>query len=211
MNPLILAHRGYWKEPVEKNTLKAFQRAFASGWGVETDVRDGHDGLVVSHDPATPDALRADVFFEEYRRIGKDLPLALNIKADGIQKMLKGMLEEYRVENYFVFDMSVPDALLYHRQGLRLFTRQSEIEPEPCLYDEAEGVWLDCFYRDWITEALMQRHLEQGKVLCLVSPELHGRPYEDYWGKLAKIEISSGSRIMLCTDHPEKAEGFFPS
>ena len=38
-NIKILAHRGFWKEETEKNTKIAFERAFNSGFGIETDPR----------------------------------------------------------------------------------------------------------------------------------------------------------------------------
>ena len=58
----IIAHRGLWqdtKNPNDKsaqNTLKAFERAFEGGFGVETDLRDFAGQIVISHDIATPKA-----------------------------------------------------------------------------------------------------------------------------------------------------------
>ena len=49
----LLAHRGFWRTPAEKNAEAAFRRAFDAGYGIETDVRDRLGELVVSHDPAT--------------------------------------------------------------------------------------------------------------------------------------------------------------
>lgn len=36
----ILAHRGAWNAPEEKNTLKSFSCALQNNWGIESDVRD---------------------------------------------------------------------------------------------------------------------------------------------------------------------------
>ena len=209
MQPIILAHRGYWNVPEEKNTPGAFDRAFSEGFGVETDFRDCCGELVVSHDPPGRDAMPAKAFFELYRARGGDLPLAVNVKADGLQKLLKNMLEEYQVKNYFLFDMSAPDALISSRRGLRFFSRHSEIEPSPYLYDTAAGVWMDCFEREWMTAADVTRHRAAGKDVCLVSPELHGRPHEAFWRKLAEMKLPAGPAVMLCTDHPGKARVFF--
>ena len=63
---LIISHRGYWGQNVNKNTKDAFKRSFNLGFGTETDIRD-HDGtLVISHDPADSDSLLANLFFEGY-------------------------------------------------------------------------------------------------------------------------------------------------
>ena len=47
----ILAHRGFWADEEEKNTLSAFGKAFDSGFGIETDIRDRNGELVISHNP----------------------------------------------------------------------------------------------------------------------------------------------------------------
>ena len=47
-NIKILAHRGFWKEETEKNTKIAFERAFNSGFGIETDLRDIKGEIVIS-------------------------------------------------------------------------------------------------------------------------------------------------------------------
>ena len=44
----IISHRGFWKEKKEQNTLESFKKAFQSGFGVETDIRDSQNELVVS-------------------------------------------------------------------------------------------------------------------------------------------------------------------
>src|SRR5438309_53835 len=48
---LVLAHRGWWSDPQDRNTRAAFAKAFAAGYGIETDVRDSAGRLVISHDP----------------------------------------------------------------------------------------------------------------------------------------------------------------
>src|ERR1700675_3509283 len=54
-------------------------------------------------------------------RPGGDFPLALNVKSDGLQALLLTLLQEYRVEDYILFDVSVPDLVVSSRQGLRAF------------------------------------------------------------------------------------------
>lgn len=206
---LILSHRGYWKSAGEKNQFVAFERSFALGFGTETDIRDYQGNLVISHDIPDGECLSAATFFQAYCRVQSNLPLALNIKADGLQQKLFELLEIYKVENYFVFDMSVPDALLYLKHGLNTFTRQSEYESIPSFYHEASGVWIDCIKDDWVDEEVLTRHLKQGKKVCLVSPELHNRDYRPFWQKLTKMKIINDERLMLCTDHPQQAKEVF--
>ncbi len=204
---LIISHRGYWGQNVNKNTKDAFKRSFNLGFGTETDIRD-HDGtLVISHDPADSDSLLANLFFEIHAAIDPALPLALNVKADGLQRWVKNEFERFRLSNAFVFDMSVPDARGYLSEGIPCFTRHSELEPVPAFYDQAVGVWLDGFDSDWFmeTEDVIGRHLAAGKRVCIVSPELHRRPHAECWSRLAEMSYLKDPRLMLCTDFPEEA------
>jgi hypothetical protein len=205
----ILCHRGYWKTIPEKNTAVAFERSFSLGLGTETDIRDYQGKLVVSHDIADEKSISARMLFEIYNSSDNSLPLALNIKADGLQEKLKELLAEYRIENYFVFDMSIPDMIGYRRSQLTFFSRLSEYEPQAAFYDEAAGVWLDCFLGDWIEEKDIGPHLEIGKQVCLVSPDLHKRDHRPQWAKLSRMNLVSSDHLMLCTDYPEEARKFF--
>jgi hypothetical protein len=206
---IIISHRGYWKSAQEKNMPVAFERSFSQAFGTETDLRDRAGELVISHDPARQDALPAKEFFSAYRQHVQDLPLALNIKSDGLQKLLAAALLEHQIKNYFVFDMSVPDMIVYIKMGFRVFTRQSDFEPNPVLYEQSQGVWVDGFNTDWIDEATLEKYLKHGKQVCLVSPELHGRPFEAFWEKLARMPVTTSPDLMLCTDHPEQARKIF--
>jgi len=208
MKPEIICHRGCWRKPAEKNTFEALAQSFRRGWGVETDVRDCDGRLVVSHDPPSRSALDARHLLEEYRRSSAGASLAINIKADGLQSLLRRVLNEFDIERYFVFDMSIPETVVYLREGFHVFVRQSEWEPVPLLYEEARGVWMDCFVRDWIVEDDIVPHVSAGKQVCLVSPEIHGRPAEVVWERLAEMSLDDG-RVMLCTDRPEEAREYF--
>lgn len=59
----IIAHRGMWFQQDEKNTFPAFERALQNGFGIETDFRDCNGELVISHDPASQNAIKAKDFF----------------------------------------------------------------------------------------------------------------------------------------------------
>lgn len=205
----FLAHRGLWYQPDERNQPEALRIALAQGFGLETDVRDAVGQLVIAHDPPIASAQPMADFLALYGSIGSTAPLALNIKADGLRIRLKSLLEEHQVKNYFCFDMSVPETLAYCGEGLRYFTRESEYEPHPPLYDDAAGVWMDMFHNDWITREHIVRHLDAGKQVAIVSPELHRRAHERFWERLRQDGLARYPGVMLCTDFPESARGFF--
>jgi hypothetical protein len=134
---------------------------------------------------------------------GSGLPLAVNVKADGLAPLLANAFEDWDAP-WFAFDMSGPETVRYARAGLPFYTRHSDIEPEPILYPEARGVWLDSFTDDqWIRPDVVRRHLDAGKAVCVVSSELHGRDPRRLWEGLA--ELKAAAAVTLCTDRPEEA------
>lgn len=206
----IISHRGFWTETLPKNSLEAFDHSFRHQLGTETDFRDGMGRLVISHDPAGDDAIDADKVFGMLASYDRHLPLAINIKADGLQSWLKESLSRYGIDRYFLFDMSIPDAVVSLRQGLRIYTRQSDVEPYPNLYDQAVGVWMDSFYDDqWLTPDAIRRHLDVGKEVCLVSPELHHRAHQPFWERLRESDVCKHPLLTLCSDVPLEAKAFF--
>ena len=199
----ILAHRGWWHHPAEKNTETAFRRAFENGFGVETDTRDQNGVLKIAHDmPVGDGVMDFDTFLDLYKAYARAGTIALNIKADGLQAALRAALDKAGVTDLFCFDMAVPDALGYLRQGFSTYTRHSEIEPVPPFYDRADGVWLDAFFGDWITPEVVEKHLAAGKKVALVSPELHGRDHSATWDLWRDLR---GENLAICTDLPHKA------
>lgn len=204
----ILAHRGWWTDPAEKNSEAAFRRAFAAGFGIETDVRDQNGELKISHDMPVGDNLmtlaRLLEIWAEYSSAGL---IALNIKADGLQA---GVISAFAAQPapVFCFDMAVPDALGYLRQSFPTYTRHSEVEPVPAFYDQAEGVWVDAFFGDWITADVVEQHRAAGKKVALVSPELHRRDPAPAWAAWRDL---SGADISICTDFPDRAQAFWGS
>ena len=206
----VLSHRGYWKEEKEKNKPIAFERSFSLGFGTETDIRDYKGELVISHDIANQNCIGVKEFFEIYNKYDNTLPLALNIKADGLQVKLKELLREYNITNYFVFDMSVPDGLVYLKHNIKTYTRESEYEKIPSFYNEACGIWLDEFQGHWIDKVTIGKHIKNNKQICIVSPDLHKREYEKEWQEYKNIGKELGvDDLMICTDYPEDAKEFF--
>jgi hypothetical protein len=215
----IIAHRGWWNAPEEKNTEQAFIKALQAGFGIETDIRDLDGQLVISHDMPTLVSSPMPVarFFELYNQhtATHAVPpmLALNIKSDGLTALLKQLLDQYNIKQYFVFDMSIPDTLHYIRTGLKTFTRWSDIEPKPLLLEDCQGIWIDAFQTDWVSFPLnptgISKEALAQKQLCLVSPELHKRStYKatwQQWQQQLEAPTLQAETILLCTDFPMAA------
>lgn len=201
----IISHRGFWKSADEKNSLVAFKRSFSLGYGTETDVRDFHCNLVISHDmPCNINICFDDVLsMASDASLDRPLTLALNVKADGLAELIAKRISAYPNLDCFVFDMSVPDMRAYLAAGVPVFTRMSEVEQLPAWLDQASGVWLDAFESEWYDISDIRRILLLNKRVCVVSPELHGRPHETLWSNL--LPLVDEPNLLLCTDLPEEA------
>ena len=205
----LIAHRGFWRTPDEKNTEAAFRRALDAGFGIETDFRDLDGALVVSHDPPRQGALPASAFFDLVRAYSSGV-IAINVKADGLQALLAQATAGLPRDRGFVFDMSVPDTLRHFDQELPVFVRVSEFEsPGAPLLARASGVWLDAFSGDWYSRQTIADYRKLGLAVCLVSPELHRRPHEDLWQRLKEWGLAADEGFHLCTDFPDRAKAYF--
>jgi hypothetical protein len=205
----IISHRGYWKEPSEKNTIQAFNRSFSLDFGTETDIRDLGGKLVISHDmPLGHEVGFAEMLdlAETHATREKPLTLALNVKADGLAQAIYQELQGRSKLDCFVFDMAVPDMRAY-LDRIPVFTRLSEAEPVGACLERCAGIWLDAFDGLWYDNSKLKKLLDTGKRVCVVSNELHGRDYQPHWELLSAA--AEYENLILCTDFPELAEVFF--
>ncbi|WP_295157679.1 hypothetical protein [uncultured Brachyspira sp.] len=204
---IILSHRGLWQSAKEKNTKKAFIESFNLGIGTETDLRDSLGQIVISHDMPKG----GEITFEDVLQImdGRNLLLALNIKADGISDEIKKLLNKYNHTNYFTFDMSIPDLVYQIKQEMKIFTGLSDILTKPVLIDKCDGIWLDCFYSDWYNASLIDEYINNNKKVCIVSSDLHQRCTKNQWDIIKKSKNINSDKLILCTDKPKDAINFF--
>lgn len=206
----IISHRGYWKTIEEKNTKIAFERSFELGFGTETDIRDYEGKLVISHDIADSTCMKLEDFLELYIKYrNPNLTLALNIKSDGLQTKLFEKLNAFDIENYFVFDMSIPDTVGYLNNKIPFFSRQSEYEKNPVFYENCSGIWIDSFVENWFNKEIVIDHLKNHKKVAIVSSELHKRDYKELWTFILSNEIHTIENSILCTDIAGEAKKYF--
>lgn len=198
---MLILHRA--NDPNSTNVKECFTGTV----GFEIDIRDSDGELVIAHDLIKKNSnhLKLQDFFEIYKKYKCNNIIALNIKACGLSKALKNLLIKFDVTNYFTFDMAVPDIIGYIQEDLNFFTRQSEYENNPSFYDQANGVWLDEFKGHWINEEIIMEHINNGKKVVIVSPELHGRKYLQEWQNYKQIIKNNNlddNDLMICTDYP---------
>lgn len=204
----IIAHRGWWLNSSEKNSHKAFINALSNGFGIETDIRDLAGKLVIAHDCPSGNEMLFQDFLALCTNYPNASPHALNIKSDGLSSLVAKEVRESEIKDFFVFDMSIPDALNYLNANLPAYTRVSEYENPPSYLEYATGIWLDAFHSEWYDMSLIKHYLEN-KAVAIVSPELHHRPHLSLWKEIKVAQLYNYQHLAICTDFPAEAKEFF--
>ncbi len=157
------------------NQLEALRQVPAQ-FGCEIDLRDRGERLILQHDPFK-DGEDAEPFFAEYNSHGT---LILNVKSERIEDTILPLMQKYKIENYFFLDSSLPMIVNLTKRGeTRIALRYSEFETIETVLNFSglvEWVWIDCFTRLSLDKKDYKRLKEANFKLCLVSPELQGRP-----------------------------------
>jgi hypothetical protein len=185
---MLIAHR--------INTLEQLEE-ISETMPVEFDVRDSNGKCIVEHDPFKL-GIPLDIYLDKCKKRF----LIVNIKSEGIEKVVLDMLRLRGIDRFFMLDCTIP--VLYKfalQEEHRFAVRLSEVEPLEFVIhwkDKAEWIWVDCFSKNILTKDLEIKLHSLGFKLCIVSPELHGRP--DDIKKYSQIIYDLGIKIdAICT------------
>jgi len=143
-------------------------------YGVELDLRDRGERLILQHDPFG-DGEDFETYLADYRH----RLVILNVKSERIEHRVLESIKRAGVTEYFFLDCSFPMIRALVALGERkIAVRFSEFEPIEsalALAGKIDWVWVDCFTRMPLTPdaySALRKHFK----LCIVSPELQGRP-----------------------------------
>ncbi len=134
--------------------------------------------------------------------------MILNVKEEGLEARLIDLMKQHRINDYFFLDQSFPFLIKWlklgeHRCAVRVSEFES-IETAVTLAGKVDWAWIDCFSKFPITEVDTSRLKDAGFQLCLVSPELQGRPAESAIPELAKLLQEQHIQAdAICTKQPE--------
>ena len=170
-------------------------------YGIELDLRDDRDRIVLQHDPFI-DAKAED--FEEFLAGYRHRCLIANVKSERIEHRVAEMLQQFGIQDYFFLDSSFPMMrLLASRGETRQAVRFSEYEPIEyalAMAGRVDWVWVDCFTRLPLCDesyAALSKHFR----ICIVSPELQGHSTD----RIAEFaDLLRPYRVdAVCTKRPE--------
>jgi len=165
--------------------------------GVELDLRDEGNEIILQHDPFISGE-KFDDYLEHYQHG----TMILNIKSERVEHRVIELLKGHNITDYFFLDSSFPMIKLLvekgeHKCAVR-FSEFEGLDTIMTMQGKIDWVWVDCFSKLPINREIYKKLKTAGFKLCLVSPELQGRPddIEPY-----KYELASQGIIFdaICT------------
>ena len=184
------------------NTVEELKKT-PKEYGVELDLRDFGDRLILQHDPFTDGE-----DFEEYLKYYNHGTMILNIKSERIEHRVLELIQKYNIQKYFFLDSSFPMIYSLSKDGEKdIALRFSEFEGLDTILnmkDKVDWIWVDCFTRLALTNLEANQLKQADFKLCLVSPELQGYDPECEIPKMWNILVERNIFIdAICTKHPE--------
>lgn len=170
-------------------------------YGVEIDLRIHMGEVVLSHNP-----FEGGDKFKMWLDHFQHKTLILNVKEDGLEDVIVGMLRDRGVSDYFFLDQPFPTLRKSIIASLPTALRLSEYENPINLENlKPDWVWLDSFTGNWSYLAKHSEWLRSEKVkLCVVSPELQGRLNADESQSIIELMRELNLRIdAACTKFPD--------
>lgn len=178
-------------------------------FGIEVDLRDQNGRIILQHEP-----FLGGEDFKEYLRHYQHGTLILNIKSERIESKVLELLREFKIETYFFLDSSFPMIHQLTREGERRiavrFSEYEGLDTVLAMAGKASWVWVDCFTNFPLSRPIEEQLHKSGYRLCLVSPDLVGRPADikNFQDKLAKEKIQWDA-VCCKKESVTLWEGFF--
>jgi len=175
--------------------------------GVELDVRDHLEHIVLQHDPFSSSQQPTPEKLSEYlKKFHLKGPLIVNVKSEGIEESCIKLLVQQQIKNWFFLDLSMPSFVRFSEKAARgeisgfgpdnlavRFSDREPIEYALSFQNKATWVWVDSFNNMPLTAEnykILKKHFK----ICLVSPELHGHSSEkitEFKSQLAGMKIDA--------------------
>ena len=152
------------------NTIEELKQ-IPKEYGVELDLRDFGDRLILQHDP-----FKNGEDFDEYLKYYDHGTMILNIKSEGIENKVIELIKKYKINKYFFIDSTLPmiNSLILNKEK-NIALRFSEFEGCDAFYsmsNKVNWIWVDCFTKLPISIQNYKLFKDYNFKLCLVSPEL---------------------------------------
>ena len=153
----------------ELNKIKNF-------YGMEIDVRDKGNKIILSHDPNS----NGEELSKFIKKIKKQI-LFINIKSHGLIEKIIPIIKK---TNFFFLDLSFSEInfLIENNMTKKIIIRFSVYESfnlKKKYFQNIKWVWYDLFRNHYISKKEYSYIKKYNKKICIVSPELLGKPKKD--------------------------------
>ena len=156
-------------------------------YGVEIDVRDYKNKLVLNHDP-----FKKGETLINYLKYFKHKFLIINVKSEGIETKIYEILKKKKINNFFFLDISLPFIIkISESLTKKISVRVSDMEDIQTAYNFRKKVnwaWLDYFKKKSIRLDQVNLLHKMKYKICYVSHELQNR-------KIQKKEINFFKKV----------------
>ncbi len=150
------------------NKLTSLNKNF----GAEIDIRTLNNKLILNHEPIK----KAGLLSTYLKKINHKF-LIFNVKEEGIESLILNYIKKYKIENYFLLDVTVPKIFQFvkSKKKINLCLRISKFEKLNNLnffHKKISWVWIDTFDNEIPLNIKDLKYYSKRFKLCLVSPEL---------------------------------------
>lgn len=153
------------------NTIKKLEKVEPK-YGVEIDIRDKNNDLIVVHDP-----FKNGVLLKDYLKFFKHKFIIANIKSERIEDRVIKVFKKFNINNYFFLDSSFPKIIdLTKKKVSQIAIRVSyyeDISTAKKLKNKVKWIWYDTFFGlpKTLEHFILLKKLNYK--ICIVCPELH--------------------------------------
>ena len=155
------------------NTIEELKKV-PTFMGIEIDLRDKGDKIILSHDPFLDGE-----DFEDFIKYYNHSYIILNIKSERIEYRVLDIIKKYEIKDYFFLDCSFPMMYKLYSEGEKnIAVRYSEFESiytVTRVSNMFKWVWVDCFTKLPLNNYIFQLMKINNFKVCIVSPELQGQ------------------------------------
>jgi len=164
-------------------------------YGAEVDLRSSGKDIIINHEPFIK-----SIKFSEWLNFYNHKLLIANIKEEGIEKKVLKIINDNKIKNYFLLDVTIPQIIKLNQNNLRVFAlRISKYESFLGLKNFNtfhKWLWIDTFDAKLpISLKDLKKLKSLGHKICLVSPELGNKRID-----IKKEFIIKNKKILTLID-----------
>ena len=143
-------------------------------YGVEIDIRDNNNKLIVVHDP-----FKNGVELNTFLKFFNHKLIIANIKSERIEEQVIKVFKNHKIKNYFFLDSSFPKIIdLIKKNFKKIALRVSyyeDISTAIKLKNKVDWVWFDTFKGIPKDLKIFHNLKKLGFKVCIVCPKLHNK------------------------------------